>query len=163
MGGMTTLQTDSLHDATLSDDEVARIDAYWRAANYLCVGMIYLFDNPLLRSPLIKKYDLDMMYVAGPGHGAPATLANAYLEGTYSEVYPDKALDEAGMLRFFRQFSFPGGIGSHCTPETPGRPRTATPRTDSRPASMGAVTVRRSRASPSRRWIELLDLAKSKA
>ncbi len=135
--------------ASLTDREVAAIDAYWRAANYLCVGMIYLYDNPLLRVPLradqaknrllghfgsdpgqtfiwahlnrlIKKYDLDMMYVAGPGHGAPATLANAYLEGTYSDVYPDITRDEEGMRRFFRQFSFPGGIGSHCTPETPG-------------------------------------------
>jgi xylulose-5-phosphate/fructose-6-phosphate phosphoketolase len=133
----------------ITDEEIARLDAYWRAANYLCVAMIYLRDNPLLRVPLtvehiknrllghfgsdpgqtlvlthlnrlIKKLDLDVLYVAGPGHGAPATLANAYLEGTYSEVYPDKSRDEAGMLRFFRQFSFPGGIGSHCTPETPG-------------------------------------------
>src|SRR6201988_5462112 len=69
---------------------------------------------------LIRKYDLNMMYIAGPGHGAPATLANGYLEGTYSEIYPDKSQDEEGMLKFFRQFSFPGGIGSHCTPETPG-------------------------------------------
>jgi xylulose-5-phosphate/fructose-6-phosphate phosphoketolase len=135
--------------ATISDDEVAAIDAYWRAANYLCVAMIYLFDNPLLREPLKAEHvknrllghfgtdpgqtflwahlnrlialrDLDVLYVAGPGHGAPATLANSYLEGVYSEVYPDKSRDVAGMLRFFRQFSFPGGIGSHCTPETPG-------------------------------------------
>jgi xylulose-5-phosphate/fructose-6-phosphate phosphoketolase len=133
----------------ITDEELLHLDAYWRAANYLCVGMIYLRDNPLLRSPLtvgdvknrllghfgsdpgqtlvlahlnrlIKKLDLDVMYIAGPGHGAPATLANAYLEGTYSEVYPDKTRDAEGMLRFFRQFSFPGGIGSHCTPETPG-------------------------------------------
>ena len=133
----------------ITDDEILALDAYWRAANYLCVGMIYLRDNPLLRRPLtsadvknrllghfgtdpgqtlvlahlnrlIKKLDLNAMYVAGPGHGAPATLANAYLEGTYSEVYPDKTRDLEGMLRFFRQFSFPGGIGSHCTPETPG-------------------------------------------
>jgi xylulose-5-phosphate/fructose-6-phosphate phosphoketolase len=133
----------------LSDDEVALIDAYWRAANYLSVAMIYLFDNPLLREPLkaehiknrllghfgsdpgqsfiwahlnrlIVQRDLNVLYVAGPGHGAPATLANSYLEGVYSEVYPDKSRDAAGMLRFFRQFSFPGGIGSHCTPETPG-------------------------------------------
>jgi len=132
-----------------SDDELANIDAYWRAANYLCVGMIYLRDNPLLRIPLvpehfkerllghfgsdpgqtfawvhlnrlIKKYDLDVVFVSGPGHGAPAVLANAYLEGTYSEIYADKTCDEAGMRRFFHQFSFPGGIGSHCTPETPG-------------------------------------------
>jgi len=133
----------------ITDEELFLLDAYWRAANYLCVGMIYLYDNPLLRSPLtvddvknrllghfgsdpgqtlvlthlnrlIKKLDLDVMYIAGPGHGAPATLANAYLEGTYSEVYPDKTRDAEGMLRFFRQFSFPGGIGSQCTPETPG-------------------------------------------
>jgi xylulose-5-phosphate/fructose-6-phosphate phosphoketolase len=138
-----------IDDPVLIDPEVATIDAYWRAANYLCAGMIYLFDNPLLRVPLrpehvknrllghfgsdpgqtfiwahlnrlIKKYDLNVMYIAGPGHGAPATLANAYLEGTYTEVYPDKSRDEAGLRRFFRQFSFPGGIGSHCTPETPG-------------------------------------------
>jgi xylulose-5-phosphate/fructose-6-phosphate phosphoketolase len=133
----------------ISDEEILQLDAYWRAANYLCVGMIYLRDNPLLRTPLtadnvknrllghfgsdpgqtmvfthlnrlIKKLDLNVMYIAGPGHGAPATLANAYLEGTYTEVYPDKSLDIDGLLRFFRQFSFPGGIGSHCTPETPG-------------------------------------------
>jgi xylulose-5-phosphate/fructose-6-phosphate phosphoketolase len=136
-------------DRLLSDDDAARIDAYWRAANYLCVGMIYLLENPLLRAPLapehvknrllghfgsdpgqtlvwvhlnrlIKKYDLNVIYIAGPGHGAPATLANAYLEGTYSEIYPDKSRDEDGLRKFFRQFSFPGGIGSHCTPETPG-------------------------------------------
>lgn len=135
--------------ATLSDEEVAKIDAYWRAANYLCVGMIYLRENPLLHVALqpehvknrllghfgsdpgqtfawvhlnrvIKKHDLDVVYISGPGHGAPAVLANAYLEGTYTEIYPDKTLDEDGMRRFFRQFSFPGGIGSHCTPETPG-------------------------------------------
>ncbi len=125
------------------------MDAYWRACNYLCVGMLYLRENPLLKDPLqaehikhrllghwgsdpgqtftwvhlnrlIKKYDLNMIYISGPGHGAPATLSNAYLEGTYSEVYPDKSQDEEGLLKFFRQFSFPGGIGSHCTPETPG-------------------------------------------
>jgi xylulose-5-phosphate/fructose-6-phosphate phosphoketolase len=133
----------------LSQDEVKKIDAYWRASLYLCIGMLYLLDNPLLKEPLkighvkkrllghwgtdpgqafvwvhlnrlIKKYDLNMVYVSGPGHGAPATLSNAYLEGTYSEVYPDKSEDEEGMKKFFRQFSFPGGIGSHCTPETPG-------------------------------------------
>ena len=133
----------------LDDDEIAKIDAYWRAANYLCVGMIYLRDNPLLRVPLlpehiknrllghfgsdpgqtftwvhlnrlIKKFDLDVIYISGPGHGAPAVLANAYLEGTYSEVYPAITRDASGLQRFFRQFSFPGGIGSHCTPETPG-------------------------------------------
>src|ERR1700677_4994644 len=133
----------------ITDEDLFLLDAYGRAANYLCVAMLYLRDNPLLRRPLkvedvknrllghfgsdpgqtmvlahlgrlIKKLDLDMMYIAGPGHGAPATLSNAYLEGTYSEVDPDKTRDAEGMLRFFRQFSFPGGIGSHCTPETPG-------------------------------------------
>ncbi len=135
--------------APLSPEELRKIDAYWRACNYLSVGMIYLRGNPLLREPLkpehiknrllghwgsdpgqsliwvhlnrlIKKYDLNVIYVSGPGHGAPATLSNCYLEGYYSEIYPDKSRDEAGMLKFFRQFSFPGGIGSHCTPETPG-------------------------------------------
>ena len=134
---------------TLSPEELEKIDAYWRATLYLCVGMLYLRENPLLREPLaveqvkkrllghwgtdpgqsfvwvhlnrlIKKYDLDMVYISGPGHGAPAVLANAYLEGTYSERYPDKSEDEEGMKKFFTQFSFPGGIGSHCTPETPG-------------------------------------------
>ena len=133
----------------LSSEELRKTDAYWRACNYVSVGMIYLRDNPLLREPLkpehiknrllghwgsdpgqslvwvhmnrlIRKYDLNVMYVSGPGHGAPATLSNCYLEGYYSEIYPDKSQDEAGMLKFFRQFSFPGGIGSHCTPETPG-------------------------------------------
>jgi xylulose-5-phosphate/fructose-6-phosphate phosphoketolase len=125
------------------------IDAYWRASLYLCLGMLYLKENPLLREPLraehikerllghwgsdagqcftyihfnrlIRKYDLNAIFVSGPGHGAPAVLSQAYLEGTYSEVYPDKSQDEAGMRRFFKQFSFPGGIGSHATPETPG-------------------------------------------
>jgi xylulose-5-phosphate/fructose-6-phosphate phosphoketolase len=133
----------------LSPEELEKTNAYWRACNYLSAGMIYLFDNPLLREPLkaehikqrllghwgsdpgqsflwvhlnrlIKKYDLNMIYISGPGHGAPATLSNAYLEGTYSEVYTDKSEDVAGLRRFFRQFSFPGGIGSHCTSETPG-------------------------------------------
>ena len=133
----------------LTKDELLRMDAYWRACNYLCAGMIYLYDNPLLREPLkadhikkrllghwgsdpgqtflwvhlnrlIRKYDLNMIYVSGPGHGAPATLSNAWMEGTYSEIYPDKSQDLEGLTRFFREFSFPGGIGSHCTPETPG-------------------------------------------
>jgi len=133
----------------LGAEELRRIDAYWRACNYCCVGMLYLRANPLLREPLkpehiknrllghwgsdpgqtftwvhlnrlIKKYDLDLIYLAGPGHGAPATLSNSYLEGVYSEVYPDKSETVEGMLKFFKQFSFPGGIGSHCTPETPG-------------------------------------------
>ena len=130
-------------------DELRLMDAYWRACNYLCAGMLYLRENPLLREPLkpehiknrllghwgsdpgqsftwvhlnrlIKKYSLDLIYISGPGHGAPATLSNSYLEGVYSEVYPDKSQDIAGMQKFFKQFSFPGGIGSHCTPETPG-------------------------------------------
>jgi xylulose-5-phosphate/fructose-6-phosphate phosphoketolase len=134
---------------TLSSEELRRIDAYWRACNYLCAGMLYLQANPLLREPLkpehiknrllghwgsdpgqtftwvhlnrlIRKYDLNMIYISGPGHGAPATLSNCYLEGVYSEIYPDKSQNEEGMLKFFKQFSFPGGIGSHCTPETPG-------------------------------------------
>ena len=133
----------------LSDTERALIDAYWRAANYLSVGQIYLYDNPLLKKPLtkehikprllghwgttpglnfiyvhlnrvIKKHDLDMIYITGPGHGGPGLVANAYLEGTYSEVYPDISPDEAGMKQLFTQFSFPGGIPSHVAPETPG-------------------------------------------
>ena len=133
----------------LSADDLRKLDAYWRAANYLCAGMLYLQRNPLLREPLqpdhikdrllghwgsdpgqnfvwvhlnrlIKKYDLNVLYISGPGHGAPATLANSYLEGVYSEVYPNCSQDEEGMRRFFTQFSFPGGVGSHCTPETPG-------------------------------------------
>ena len=134
---------------SVTDDDVRRIDAYWRAANYLSVGQIYLLDNPLLREPLerhhikprllghwgttpglnfcyahlnrvIKARDLDMIYVMGPGHGGPAAVANAWLEGTYSEVYPDVPQDERGMRRLFRQFSFPGGVPSHVAPETPG-------------------------------------------
>jgi xylulose-5-phosphate/fructose-6-phosphate phosphoketolase len=137
------------HRPPLTDEELGLIDAYWRAANYLSVGQIYLLDNPLLREPLrpedvkprllghwgttpglnllyahfnrvIKARDLDAIYIIGPGHGGPATVANAYLEGTYSEVYPDVPQDEHGIKRLFRQFSFPGGIGSHVTPETPG-------------------------------------------
>jgi xylulose-5-phosphate/fructose-6-phosphate phosphoketolase len=133
----------------LSPDEHRKMDAYWRACNYLCVGMLYLLENPLLREPLkpghiknrllghwgsdpgqtfawvhlnrlIKKYDLNVIYISGPGHGAPATLSNSYLEGVYSEIYPENSQTLAGMQKFFRQFSFPGGIGSHCTPETPG-------------------------------------------
>ena len=135
--------------ATLSKSESALIDAYWRAANYLSVGQIYLFDNPLLKVPLekghikprllghwgttpglnfvyahlnrlIKKLDLDMIYIAGPGHGGPGLVANTYLEGTYSEVYPSITQDEDGLKRLFTQFSFPGGIPSHVAPETPG-------------------------------------------
>jgi xylulose-5-phosphate/fructose-6-phosphate phosphoketolase len=133
----------------LAADELKSIHAYWRACCYLAVGMIYLRDNALLKKPLhidqiknrllghwgaspglsftyihlnrvIKKYDLDMIFMAGPGHGAPGVLAPVYLEGTYTEIYHDKTQDEQGMAEFFKQFSFPGGIGSHCTPETPG-------------------------------------------
>ena len=133
----------------LSDEELRKIDAYWRACHYLAVGMIYLRDNPLLKEPLkpehvkhrllghwgaspalsftyihcnrlIKQYDLDMIFMAGPGHGAPGVLGPVYLEKTYSEIYPDKSTDELGMGKFFKQFSFPGHIGSHVTPETPG-------------------------------------------
>ena len=139
MTGTRTLEPELLH----------RMDAYWRAANYLSVGQIYLYDNPLLKRPLvlsdvkplvvghwgttpgqnfiyvhlnraITKYDLDMFYVAGPGHGGPALVANTYLEGSYSEIYPDVSCDEAGMKRLFTQFSFPGGISSHVAPTTPG-------------------------------------------
>lgn len=133
----------------LNEEELRKINSYWNACNYLAAGMIYLRDNPLLKeslkeehvknrllghwgtSPglsftyvhlnrLIKKYDLNMIFIAGPGHGAPGVLAPGYLEGTYSEVYPDKSEEEEGIKKFFKQFSFPGGIGSHCTPETPG-------------------------------------------
>jgi xylulose-5-phosphate/fructose-6-phosphate phosphoketolase len=133
----------------LSQEELRKMNAYWRACNYLAAGMIYLQANPLLREPLkpehikrrllghwgaspglslvyvhlnrlINKYDLDAIFLAGPGHGAPGVLAPAYLEGTYSEVYPNKSEDEEGLREFFKEFSFPGGIGSHCTPETPG-------------------------------------------
>ena len=135
--------------ATLSAKEVAAIDRYWRAANYLSVGQIYFLDNPLLKQPLslehikprllghwgttpglnfiyvhlnrvIKKYDLNMIYITGPGHGGPGLVANTYLEGTYSEVYPNMSRDEKGMQKLFKQFSFPGGIPSHVAPETPG-------------------------------------------
>ena len=135
--------------APLSADELRKTETYWRACNYLSLGMIYLLENPLLAEPLkpehiknrllghwgsspglsfmyvhlnrvIKKYDLDMIFLAGPGHGAPGVLGPAYLEGTYSEIYPEKSLDPDGLHQFFREFSFPGGIGSHCTPETPG-------------------------------------------
>lgn len=139
--------TDS--DPTLAAEYLTRLDAYWRAANYLSVGQIYLLDNPLLREPLaiehvkprllghwgttpglnflyahlnrvINKYDLEMIYVAGPGHGGPAMVANTYLEGTYSEYYPNVSEDVHGLRRLFKQFSFPGGIPSHVAPETPG-------------------------------------------
>jgi xylulose-5-phosphate/fructose-6-phosphate phosphoketolase len=133
----------------LSSEEIRKIDAYFQASLYLCLGMLYLRDNPLLREPLkpehikarilghwgsdagqsftwihtnrlIKKHGLDVLYISGPGHGAPGILSQSYLEGVYTEVYPDKTQDENGMRGFFKQFSFPGGIGSHATPETPG-------------------------------------------
>jgi xylulose-5-phosphate/fructose-6-phosphate phosphoketolase len=139
----------TISGAPLDDEEARKTHAFWRACNYLALGMIYLQDNPLLREPLkpehiknrmlghwgaspalsfiythlnriIKKFDLDAIFMAGPGHGAPGVLGPVYLEGAYSEIYPDKSQDEEGLLRFFKQFSFPGGIGSHCTPETPG-------------------------------------------
>ena len=139
MGTTNTLEPELLH----------KMDAYWRAANYLSVGQIYLYDNPLLKRPLslpdvkhmllghwgttpgqnfiyvhlnrvIKKYDLDMIYVSGPGHGGPAVVGNTYLEGTYSEIYPNISRDEAGLRKLFLQFSFPGGIPSHASPECPG-------------------------------------------
>ena len=134
---------------TLGLDELRRMNAYWRAANYLSVGQIYLYDNPLLKEPLklshvkplvvshwgttpgqnfiyvhlnrvIKKYDLDMIYISGPGHGGPAIVGNVYLEGTWSEVYPNVTQDEAGLKKLFTKFSFPGGISSHVAPTTPG-------------------------------------------
>lgn len=147
---MPNLSAPGAEPATsLSADLLARMDAYWRAANYLAVGQMYLYDNPLLKRPLaltdikrmllghwgttpgqnfiyvhlnrvIKKYDLDMIYVSGPGHGGPAVVGNTYLEGSYSEIYPDISQDEAGLQKLFRQFSFPGGIPSHASPECPG-------------------------------------------
>ncbi len=139
----------TITEKPLNAEELRKTEAYWRACNYLSLGMIYLQENPLLiealqpehiknrllghwgSSPglsfiyvhlnrLIKKYDLDMIFLAGPGHGAPGVLGPSYLEGAYSETYPEKSLDANGLREFFRQFSFPGGIGSHCTPETPG-------------------------------------------
>lgn len=133
----------------LNSEDIQKINAYWRAANYLSVGQIYLYDNPLLKEPLklehikprllghwgttpglnfiyvhlnrvIKAQDLDVIYIAGPGHGGPGLVANTYLEGTYSEYYPNISQDEAGMKKLFKQFSFPGGIPSHVAPETPG-------------------------------------------
>lgn len=138
-----------INSKTLNDELLRKVDAYWRAANYLSVGQIYLLDNPLLREPLkkehvkprllghwgttpglnfiyahcnriIKDHDLDMIYIAGPGHGGPGLVANTWLEGSYSEFYSNISMDAEGMKRLFRQFSFPGGVGSHVTAETPG-------------------------------------------
>ena len=140
---------DGAAEAPLAPDLLRKMDAYWRAANYVSVGQIYLYDNPLLREPLklehvkprllghwgttpgqnfvyvhlnrvIKEYDLNMIYISGPGHGGPALVGNVYLEGTYSEIYPDVSEDVSGMQKLFKQFSFPGGIPSHVAPETPG-------------------------------------------
>src|SRR6478672_6496699 len=144
-----TLSGIATSNSPLSSEELRKIDAYWRAANYLSVGQIYLYRNPLLREPLklehvkprllghwgttpglnfiyvhcnraIKKYDLDMIYVCGPGHGGPGIVANTYLEGTYTELYPHIQQNEEGLKQLFKQFSFPGGIPSHAAPETPG-------------------------------------------
>lgn len=145
----TKTKRSGLEDRPLSDELLRKIDAYWRAANYLSVGQIFLCDNPLLARPLaiedvkkmllghwgttpgqnfiyahlnrvIKQYDLDMIYVSGPGHGGPAVVGNTYLEGTYSEVYPNISQDQEGLKKLFTQFSFPGGIPSHASPECPG-------------------------------------------
>ncbi|VAW80836.1 Xylulose-5-phosphate phosphoketolase @ Fructose-6-phosphate phosphoketolase, partial [hydrothermal vent metagenome] len=139
----------SVTETPLSDNELQRIDAWWRAANYLSIGQIYLLDNPLLKQTLalehikprllghwgttpglnmiythlnrvIKARDLNMIYVTGPGHGAPGIVANTWLEGSYTDLYPNITRDEEGMRKLFRQFSFPGGIPSHTAPETPG-------------------------------------------
>jgi len=136
-------------NSTLSKEQLQAMNAYWRAANYLSVGQIYLYDNPLLKKPLslehikprllghwgttpglnfiyvhlnrvIKEQDLNVIFITGPGHGGPALVANTYLEGTYSEFYPDISQDAEGLKRLFKQFSFPGGIPSHVAPETPG-------------------------------------------
>ena len=130
----------TLSKHVLTTEELRLMDAYWRACNYLCAGMLYLRDNPLLKEPLrpehcknrllghwgsdagqtfiwihlnraIRKHDLNMIYICGPGHGAPAVISNCYMEGTYSEVYPEKSQDEAGMLKLFRAFSFPWPVG----------------------------------------------------
>ena len=147
--GTTAGVANAAVEAPLTPDVLRKMDAYWRAANYLAVGQIYLFDNPLLREPLklehvkprllghwgttpgqnfvyvhlnrvIKEYDLNVIYVSGPGHGGPAVVGNVYLEGTYSEIYPNISEDLSGMQKLFKQFSFPGGIPSHVAPETPG-------------------------------------------
>ena len=132
----------------LENDELRKLNAYFRACNYLSVGQLYLLDNPLLRRPLelkdikkklvghwgtvpgqnfiythlnrvIKKYDLDMIYISGPGHGGNAIVSNVYLEGSYTDIYPNITQDENGLKKLFKQFSFPGGISSHVAPETP--------------------------------------------
>jgi xylulose-5-phosphate/fructose-6-phosphate phosphoketolase len=143
------MTAEAIASGPLAPDELRRMDDYWRASLYLCAAMLYLKDNPLLKEPLriehikkrllghwgsdpaqtftwvhlnrlIKRDDLNVIFVSGPGHGAPSMLSQAYLEGTYAELYPDRGGDEEGLRRFLKQFSFPGGIGSHCTPEMPG-------------------------------------------
>ena len=140
---------DCLEKQPLCDEMLTKMNAWWRAANYLAAGQLYLLDNPLLREPLkrehvkhkivghwgtvpgqnfvythlnrvIKRYDLDMIYISGPGHGGNFMVANTYMEGSYSEVYPNVSQDTEGMKKLFKQFSFPGGISSHVAPETPG-------------------------------------------
>src|ERR1019366_572734 len=147
--GAANQKESTMKTNTLTPELLHKMDAYWRAANYLSVGQIYLYDNPLLKEPLklshvkplvvghwgttpgqnfiyvhlnrvIKQYDLDIIYIAGPGHGGPAIVGNVYLEGTWSEVYPNVTQDEAGLKKLFKQFSFPGGISSHVAPTTPG-------------------------------------------
>src|SRR6478735_5855107 len=148
-GMQDTMREDDVRPEGIGQGELELVDRWWRAANYLSVGQIYLRSNPLLREPLqaedtksrllghwgttpglnfiyahlnriIRRDALDMIYITGPGHGGPALVANAWLEGTYSEVYPDISDDEQGMKKLFKQFSFPGGIPSHVAPETPG-------------------------------------------
>ena len=145
------METESMNKTaeSLTSELLGQMNAYWRAANYLSVGQLYLRDNPLLKEPLklehvknmllghwgttpgqnfiythlnriIKQYDLNMLYMSGPGHGGPAVVAGTYLEGTYSEIYPDITQDEDGLKRLFTQFSYPGGISSHASPQTPG-------------------------------------------
>src|SRR6266508_3568696 len=145
----TAAPPDLARAAPLDAEELRVLHAYWRAANYLSVGQIYLLDNPLLARPLsladvkprllghwgttpglnfiyahmnrvIKRDDIDAIFIAGPGHGGPGVVSNTYLEGTYSEIYPDVSQDAEGLRKLFKQFSFPGGIPSHASPETPG-------------------------------------------
>ena len=161
----------------LSPEELRRIDAYWRAANYLAVGEIFLRDNPLLKEPLKREHvkprmlghwgtspglnliyahanrlivnrDLDAIFIAGPGHGGPAVVANAYLEGTYSELYPDVAQDVAGLARLFTQFAWPAGVGSHTPPETPGSIHEGGDR-----LSLAHAFARRGQSEPPRRCV----------
>jgi len=183
----TALSSDSaklsISSGSLSAEELRKMNDYWRAANYLSVGQIYLYANPLLREPLkldhvkrrllghwgttpglnfiyvhcnrvIKKFDLNMIYICGPGHGGPGMVANTYLEGTYTELYPDIQQNEEGLRRLFKQFSFPGGIPSHAAPETPAMrwctptARSSTIPTWSPAASLVTARARRDRSPP---------------